>query len=162
MKKLAFIAIILCFFVEEAKAVNGQTQRTDTVTIAVKGTDLDARFEPVVVKIQPGDVLQFVVEEGLHTVTAYHPDNRRPLRMPEAAKAFDSGLLKPGDMWFLQIDVPGVYDYFCLPHERMGHAGRILAGTVNAIPNYPTGRIPQVVLKKLTTETNSFLKQTNN
>jgi plastocyanin len=156
VKEVVYIAIILCFFVIETRATVNQSQQADTVTVVVKGTDRDARFDPVVVKIAPGDIIRFVVEEGLHTVTAYHPENRRSLRMPEAANAFDSGLLKSGDSWFLQIDVPGVYDYFCLPHERMAHAGRILAGAVKSVPDYPTGRIPEVILKKLTSETNSF------
>lgn len=160
MKIFATIAIFLCFFVLETKAVFSQSQGTDTVMVAVKGTDLDARFDPMVVQLKPGDVIQFVVQEGLHTVTAYHPDNRRPLRMPKSAEAYDSGLLQPGETWFLKIDVPGVYDYFCLPHERMGHAGRIMAGPIKTVPSYPTGRIPQKVLKNLKTETSLFLNQT--
>jgi plastocyanin len=117
---------------------------------------------PVVVQVQPGDVIQFVVREGLHTVTAYHPNNRLLLRIPNTAESFDSGLLKAGDTWFLTVETEGVYDYFCLPHERIGHAGRILSGSVKSIPNYPKGQIPEAALKKLNTETTSVLTNQHN
>ncbi|MDZ7689626.1 MAG: plastocyanin/azurin family copper-binding protein [Balneolaceae bacterium] len=132
--------------------------RVDTVIVEIKGTVTDARFVPAVVKVQPGDVIQFEVREGLHTVTAYHPENRRPLRIPKAATPFDSGLLKPGEIWFLSIDAEGVYDYFCLPHERMGHVGRIFSGSVEGIPAYPADQIPDKALKKIDSLTIGFNK----
>lgn len=158
MNKIVFIALIGCFAViGETFAGITENQDADTVKVEVKGTDSNARFEPAVVEVKPGDTIQFVVSEGLHTVSAYHPDNRRPLRIPETAESFDSGLLKAGDTWFLKIEAEGVYDYFCLPHERLGHAGRILSGAVPSIPDYPAEQIPEAVLTKLDTETTSFL-----
>lgn len=129
----------------------------DTVTVEIRGTDTDARFDPVVVQVQPGDVIQFMVREGLHTVTAYHPDNRRPLRMPESSDPFDSGMLEQGDTWLLQVTAAGVYDYFCLPHEKMGHAGRILSGAPGTVPDYLDDGMPGAVLNKLNAETQPFL-----
>lgn len=99
----------------------------DTVTIKVLGTHDDSRFEPAWVEIRPGDVVRFEVKEGIHTVTAYHPNNRRDLGIPKEADSFDSGVLSGGDVWFLKISIPGEYNYFCLPHERMGHTGTIVA-----------------------------------
>jgi plastocyanin len=157
MKRIIFLALISSFFfAKEIVAGTGDIQRIDTVTVEVKGTDADARFEPMVVKTEPGDVIKFAVREGLHTVSAYHPDNRRPLRIPKSAQSFDSGLLQTGDIWFLKIETEGVYDYFCLPHERIGHVGRILSGPVQSIPDYPEARIPEAALKKLNTEITSF------
>jgi plastocyanin len=98
----------------------------DTVVIDVYGTMEDSRFVPDVAHVQPGSTILFRVHEGVHTVTAYHPDNRRPLQIPEDAKPFDSGLLQAGEEWTLTLTVPGEYNYFCRPHERMGHTGRIL------------------------------------
>lgn len=158
MKYPAAILFIACLLTTGSiYATPADSFETDTLTVEIKGTNVDARFEPTVMNINRGDVIQFVVREGLHTVTAYHPDNRRPLRMPESAKAFDSGLLKQGDVWFLQIADAGVYDYFCLPHERMGHAGRIISGMVRSIPDYPDDRIPEAVLKTINTRTANFL-----
>jgi len=133
--------------------------QADTVTVEVKGTDTDARFDPVVVAVNPGDVIQFVVREGLHTVTAYHPENRRPQRIPASANPFNSGLLKEGDTWMLQVFEEGMYDYFCMPHEKMGHVGRIISGSTDAVGEYPEEGIPSVVLQKLNTETEQFLNQ---
>ena len=154
----AFIALFFCLVSGTGDVWAGALQ-TDTVTVSVKGsgTGTDARFEPAVVQVQPGDLIKFSVMEGLHTVTAYHPNNRRPLRIPENAEPFDSGLLKPGDSWYLEIKSEGVYDYFCLPHERMGHAGRIVSGSAESIPDYETGPIPEAALHKINSETKIFL-----
>lgn len=126
---------------------------SDTLVVLVKGTGSDASFDPLVLQIQPGDVIKFEVVEGLHTVTAYHPDNRRPQRIPATADSFNSGMLTAGQSWFLKLDKAGVYDYFCLPHERMGHAGRILVGEVGEIPDYPNGKIPVTIIEKLSEAT---------
>lgn len=99
--------------------------QADTITVYVLGTHEDARFEPDLIKIRPGDIIRFLVKEGIHTVTAYHPDNRRPLGIPEDADSFDSGILQPGDIWFLTLQTEGEYNYFCLPHEKIGHTGMI-------------------------------------
>ncbi|HET8865379.1 MAG TPA: plastocyanin/azurin family copper-binding protein [Gracilimonas sp.] len=130
---------------------------TDTLTVKVLGPAEDARFEPVVLQVQPGDVIRFEVVEGLHTVTGYHPDNRRPQRIPKTAQSFDSGMLTSGQTWFLTLDEAGMYDYFCLPHERMGHAGRILVGEVNEMPDYPVERIPGSIIEMLNRETEKLL-----
>lgn len=140
----------------EALVSQSQHLYKDTVRVEVLGTSENPRFDPVITKINPGDVIKFVVREGLHTVTSYHPDNRRPLRIPDHVESFDSGLLKSGDIWLLNISSAGVYDYFCLPHERMGHAGRIIAGSVDVIPDYPDEGIPETVLKVLNIKTNIF------
>lgn len=133
--------------------------RSDTLTVKVLGTAEDARFEPVVLQVQPGDVIRFEVIEGLHTITAYHPDNRRPLRSPENARSFDSGMLTAGEIWFLTLEEIGVYDYFCLPHERMGHAGRIISGAEIKIPNYDDALIPKAVAEKLNQAQEHFTNQ---
>ncbi|MEX2600242.1 MAG: plastocyanin/azurin family copper-binding protein [Balneolaceae bacterium] len=107
------------------------TVMADTVTVRVVGTHADSRFEPSDLQVQTGTVIRFEVAEGLHTVTAYHPSNRRALGIPEEAEPFDSGPLKAGDVWTLRISVDGAYNFFCLPHERMGHTGRIVAVTAS-------------------------------
>ena len=99
----------------------------DTVTVNVLGTSMDSKFEPAVVNVAPGDVIKFVVKEGVHTVTAYHPDNRRDLAIPPGAESFDSGILSAGSEWYLTITHEGEYNYFCMPHERLGHIGKIVS-----------------------------------
>jgi hypothetical protein len=34
----------------------------------------------------------------------------------------------PGDAFETTLTVPGVYDYYCLPHEQAGMVGRIVVG----------------------------------
>lgn len=162
MKLLTTILIVAGFCAGTTSATEVHSLDPDTVTVEVRGMDNDARFDPVVVEVEPGDVIRFVVRQGLHTVTAYHPDNRRPLRIPDGAEPFDSGLLEAGDSWTLQISTNGVYDYFCLPHERLGHVGRIISGSVDAIPGYSDDKIANAALKKLNALTsNHLIKQTN-
>jgi len=151
--------IIAALFIVSGMSMTSHAFPTDTLTVHVLGTAEDARFEPSVIQVQPGDVIKFEVIAGLHTVTAYHPDNRRPQRIPEDAVPFDSGMLKAGDIWFLKPEVQGVYDYFCLPHERMGHAGRLLVGNVDSLPAYSDGRIPSTVTENLKRETQLILNQ---
>jgi len=158
---MKYLVITLCtiLLMFDASAADVDISRTDTVVVEVKGTDTDARFDPVVVAVNPGDVIQFVVRQGIHTVTAYHPKNRRPQRIPASAQPFDSGLMEQGDEWFLSISEEGVYDYFCLPHEKLGHAGRIIAGSFNATADYPKEGIPGVVLQKLSIETKQIFNE---
>ncbi len=84
-------------------------------------------FDPVGLWVEPGTRLRFVLEAGVHTTTAHHPDNGRPLRLPRGAAPWDSGyLVEPGAEFSVLLSVEGVYDYFCRPHELAGMAGRIL------------------------------------
>jgi hypothetical protein len=73
---------------------------------------------------------RWVVEESVHSTTAYHPANaNHSLRIPEQAEPWDSGILtRPGQAFEVTLTVPGVYDYFCLPHEAGGMVGRIVVG----------------------------------
>jgi len=106
---------------------------SDTVTIQIVGSMEDSRFVPADIEIRKGDLLKFIVEEGVHTVTAYHPDNRRPLGIPEEAESFDSDVLQKGDVWYYQPNVAGEYNYFCRPHERMGHKGKFIVRSTDII-----------------------------
>ena len=41
---------------------------------------------------------------------------------------WDSDFLLPGDSFALTLTVPGVYDYYCQPHEMAAMVGRIVVG----------------------------------
>jgi plastocyanin len=88
-------------------------------------------FDPVGLLVKPGTTVRWVVRENVHTATAYHPRNdRHPLRIPERATPWDSGfLVNPGDHFDVTLTEPGVYDYYCMPHEAAGMVGRIVVGT---------------------------------
>jgi plastocyanin len=87
-------------------------------------------FDPIGVLIEPGQTVRWMLEANVHTSTAYHPANdNHALRIPQAAEPWDSGyLVEPGDNFEMTLMVPGVYDYFCTPHEMAGMVGRIIVG----------------------------------
>jgi plastocyanin len=87
-------------------------------------------FDPIGLYLEPGATVRWVVRENVHTTTAYHPRNdHHPLRIPESAVPWDSGfLVHPGDQFDVTLSVPGVYDYYCAPHEAVGMVGRIVVG----------------------------------
>jgi plastocyanin len=87
-------------------------------------------FDPLGVLVDPGATVRWTVEANVHTAAAYHPANGdRPRRIPVGAKPWDSGyLVNPGDTYETTLTVPGVYDYYCLPHEQAGMVGRIVVG----------------------------------
>lgn len=87
-------------------------------------------FDPIGLYVQPGTTVRWIARENVHTTTAYHPKNdRHSLRIPHGAAPWDSGfLVKPGATFEVTLTVPGVYDYFCLPHEAAGMVGRIVVG----------------------------------
>lgn len=111
-------------------------------------------FSPRGLAIAPGDVVRWVMDgPNVHTTTAYHPSNgNAPLRMPPTARPWDSGfMMKPGDRFEVTFTVPGVYDYFCQPHEAVGMVGRIVVGEPGPAPYFsapdPAWRaIPQAAL----------------
>ena len=85
-------------------------------------------FDPIGLHVEPGTTVRWLVRENVHTTTAYHPRNdHHPLRIPEHAAPWNSGyLVNPGDHFELTLTVPGVYDYYCMPHEAAGMVGRIV------------------------------------
>lgn len=108
---------------------------TDEIEIALSGTPTGSHvwFRPRGLLIQSGQSVRWVNREAgnVHTTTAYHPDNGKPLRIPKEAKSWDSGYLLPNESFAMVFERPGVYDYFCIPHEHAGMVGRIVVGQVN-------------------------------
>ncbi|WP_090844407.1 cupredoxin domain-containing protein [Paracoccus alkenifer] len=104
------------------------------VLIEMKGSPRGERvaFVPSGVGVAPGTVVRFVNRDAgnSHTATTYHPDILdRPQRIPDAAQPWDSDLLLPEDAFEVTLTVPGVYDFYCVPHEHAGMVGRIVVGT---------------------------------
>lgn len=116
-------------FGSAADAVTGTA-----VEIAMAGTGDGSRvwFDPIGLLVQPGRTVRWVNRDpgNAHTATAYHPSNfDRPRRIPIGAAAWDSDYLLPGEAFEVTLGVPGVYDYYCVPHEQAGMVGRIIVGT---------------------------------
>jgi plastocyanin len=63
-------------------------------------------IEPQALTIQTGDVVEWRIVSGHHSSTSKD-------------RAWDSGELEQGAVFAQQFDVPGVYPYFCTPHDFM-------------------------------------------
>ena len=87
-------------------------------------------FDPIGLYVEPDTTIRWLLRENVHSTTAYHPRNdHHPLRIPESAIPWDSGILvNPGHHFDVTLTVPGVYDYYCMPHEAAGMVGRIVVG----------------------------------
>ncbi len=116
----------------------------------------DHYFDPPGLIVQPNDRVVWVLRENAqgdgHTVTAYHPSQDRPLRIPAGARPWHSGLMTQiGQSFSYVFTLPGVYDYFCALHEQQGMVGRIIVGgaasssaTEQGLPAAAQSSIPTV------------------
>jgi len=104
-----------------------------SVEIAMRGSADGSRvgFDPLGVHVEPGQAIRWINRDpgNAHTATAYHPGVMdRPRRIPGGAEVWDSDYLLPGESFTVTLRTPGVYDYYCVPHEMAGMVGRIVVG----------------------------------
>lgn len=97
------------------------------VAVTVQATN-DLSFEPAVVRIQPGETVEWRnTSLFTHTVTltrdrAAASDDAQ---LPDGAQPFD-GTLTSGQVFRHTFEVTGTYDYVCDPHEALGMHGRVV------------------------------------
>ncbi|MER9180324.1 plastocyanin/azurin family copper-binding protein [Mesorhizobium sp. M0767] len=109
----------------------------EAIEIRMQGRDDGSHvwFDPIGILIKPGQTIRWTnLNPGnSHTTTAYNPTNfERPLRMPKAAKSWDSDYLLPNESFSVTFIEQGVYDYYCIPHEHAGMVGRIIVSEPEA------------------------------
>lgn len=129
--------------------------------ITMTGTGDGARvwFDPAGLHVEPGQTIRWNNRDpsNVHTTTAYHPANDgHPLRIPRGAGSWDSGYLVLDQSFSVVLTRPGVYDYYCIPHEMAGMVGRIVVGRPsdeewqgatsagNGVPEVALNRFPAV------------------
>jgi plastocyanin len=124
--------------------------RTYEVRAVMSKDGSQVYFDPVGLHIQPGDTVHWKQVNGYHSVTAYAPANAdHELRIPIGTKPWNSGILlgeypAKGSTFEHTFTVPGVYDYFCEPHEAAGMVGRIVVGAPGDGPGTrPFGYAPE-------------------
>lgn len=104
----------------------GAAAAQDTVIIGM--TD-DLEFEPRGVTISAGDTVEWRNTSSVpHTATG-DPDeaaNTANVQLPQGAQPFDSGMIPAGASYSHTFEVPGRYQYVCLPHEAAGMIGEII------------------------------------
>lgn len=114
---------------------DGPSEHADVAMLDTNG-GRQHHFDPHVVWVKKGGTVTWTLESGVHSTTAYHPDNDKPLRIPKGAKPWNSEILTTqGQTFEHTFAVEGVYDYFCIPHESMGMIGSVIVGTPK-----PTGQ----------------------
>lgn len=102
------------------------------VAMGGRGDGSAVWFDPVGIRIRPGQTIRWVNRDAgnAHTATAYHPSNfGRTRRVPPGADGWNSDYLLPEEEFAVTPTVPGIYDYYCMPHEHAGMVGRIVVGT---------------------------------
>lgn len=136
------------------------TRAADPIEIVMGGRTDGSHvwFDPIGLHVEPGQTIRWVNRDAgnSHTATAYHPDNfGRPRRIPRSAKPWDSDYLLPGEAYSVTLIQPGVYDYYCAPHEHAGMVGRIIVGSPDprGWPNGPASDrdLPDAALRAFPT-----------
>lgn len=106
-----------------------------TYTVLMRNEGGQFFFDPVALRVLPGDTVVWLNLGDNHSTTAYAPPNTKaggtavPQRIPEGAQAWDSGILGLQDRGLTfshTFKVPGTYDYYCFPHEFLGMVGRVV------------------------------------
>ena len=111
---------------DHESTLDGPVTHANVAMLSVNGH----HFGPHIVWIELGGTVTWKLASGTHDTAAYHPANSDlPLRMPEDATPWDSDMLmQKGDTFDLTLDMEGVYDYFCSPHQYRGMVGKIIVG----------------------------------
>lgn len=129
MKRLAINLIAALAFAVAAAASAQTTHEVQLIIQPVEGAPIPQFFfEPAGLYVEPGDTIRFVAQSPHHTVTAYHPQQGKPQRVPDGVEPFSSPVLPVGTTWEYTFDVPGVYDIWCAPHESYGMVMRVVVG----------------------------------
>jgi plastocyanin len=110
------------------------------VTVQMRSVDGDNEFDPPVVQTVPGGQVTWDNVSGTHTATAYHADNGARHRVPNQVSPFDSGELAEGESFAHTFEQPGVYNYFCRPHEDQGMVGVVIVGDPSPLNQPGTAR----------------------
>lgn len=100
-----------------------------SATVKMTTNDNSFHFKPHVAWVERGGTVTWKLDSGTHTSTAYAGENDKPQRIPDEATAWDSGTIsEQGKTFKHTFETPGVYDYFCVPHESQGMIGSVIVG----------------------------------
>jgi predicted lipoprotein with Yx(FWY)xxD motif/plastocyanin len=88
-------------------------------------------FDPVGLRLSPGDIVHYENIAHLHTVTAFHEKFGEemfplPTRIPDGVPGFTSPIIVGEEGWLYEFTETGVYDILCLPHLTFGMVQRVV------------------------------------
>ncbi len=141
----------------------------DQAEVAMITNESGYHFDPHIVWVSKGGTVTWILESGSHTATSYHPTFDKPRRIPNAAAAWDSGMLtKKGATFERTFEDEGIYDYFCIPHEYRGMVGSVIVGHPKArdqpglAPSQQSlPKEAQAAIKRLNAQVTQTLENTN-
>jgi len=105
-----------------------QAPRVTLAPVVIKMTD-GLQFRPARVTVRRGTRVTWKNTGTItHTITTVRAKaaNKADARVPARAKAWDSGFVGGGASYRRVLTVPGVYRYFCIPHEGARMIGTIV------------------------------------
>ena len=103
-------------------------------------------FDPMVIKIQPGDTVSWDTMSGHLVNTKFVTKDGATDYIPEGAEGFMSQM---GENYQTQpLTIEGVYLYKCDPHWGAGMGGAIIVGEATNLQSYVDAK-PKGALKRL-------------
>ena len=102
--------------------------RASDATVTIRMTD-GLQFRPARVSVRRGTRVTWKnVGSVAHTITSIRAKatNKAYARVPAGARAWDSGFVGGGRSYSRVLRIPGVYRYFCIPHEGAKMIGTIV------------------------------------
>ena len=100
-----------------------------TQSVLIEMGDTPAVYEPAKVTVKVGQPVEWInTGKNVHSVTLVPDDAQNPkdVAEPKGAATFDSGFMAPGSKFSYTFTVPGIYHYFCVPHEKAGMVGVVV------------------------------------
>ena len=135
MKKFPWIAVFLTVALAASALPLRGNRAAATITVRMVGDAKGYRFVPATITARVGDVVRFVnVSGGPHNV-AFREDGipagtaaTLQKNMGETSGTLTGALIMDPDAVYtvsLAGLRPGVYNYYCVPHQAMNMTGRI-------------------------------------
>jgi plastocyanin len=130
----ALLAVLVCpaslLCGRETAAASAPTTAPAAEAVAVVAMSDDDVFKPDTVTIVTGQTVRWENrgKKDEHSVTddAKMADDAKDVSIPTGASPFHSGKINPGDSFEQRFEIPGTYNYVCVPHEEMGMKGRVV------------------------------------
>lgn len=111
-------------------------QTGETLDVGMYTEEGEYYFDPVGLHVEPGETVTWINESGAHTTTSYSPENpgASVRRIPNEAEPWHSPtFVESGATFEYTFEVPGTYEYYCVPHKTLGMVGRIVCGEPGGI-----------------------------
>ena len=112
-------------------------------------------FNPMVIKIAPGDTVSWTNMNGHITNTIFTDHDGEHQYIPEGSVGWTSQMGE--DFQTPPLTVPGIYLYKCDPHWGMGMGGVIIVGTPTNLDDIEATK-PKGALKRLVKKAEKALK----